>query len=275
MPPNTLVIRSLADRYRACLADGTFRSALVASVAFTASVIANFYAGLYATLLASNPVTDIILSSVGPFDLGAIFVYGTFALIGFAALVLAWRPERIPLALYSLALFYLVRAVFVSLTHIGSVPIPQTENFGLLVTTFFFGGDRFFSGHTGAPFLMALIFWNDRPLRAIFLAISVFFGAVVLLGHLHYSIDVAAAFFIAYGIFRIVERRFEARQARSDAHRKAPESCRKAYSFVILSIGGRKSLPFKMISPLAFEGRSESNVNATNTSDSLLKDGMS
>jgi hypothetical protein len=31
------------------------------------------------------------------------------------------------------------------------------------------------------------------------------FGVVVLLGHLHYSIDVLSAFFISYGIYRIAE----------------------------------------------------------------------
>jgi len=36
-----------------------------------------------------------------------------------------------------------------------------------------------------------------------FIAASIFFGVVVLLGHLHYSIDVLAAFFITYSIYRL------------------------------------------------------------------------
>ena len=63
--------------------------------------------------------------------------------------------------------------------------------------------DLFFSGHTGIPFLMALMFWNYKPLRYTFLCFSLFFAVVVLLGHLHYSIDVLAAFFITYAIFDI------------------------------------------------------------------------
>ncbi|UVK57536.1 sphingomyelin synthase family protein (plasmid) [Mesorhizobium sp. AR02] len=66
--------------------------------------------------------------------------------------------------------------------------------------SFTFGGDLFFSGHTGAPFLLALMFWKDSRLRFAFLAAAVLFGAAVLLGHLHYSIDVFAAFFISYGV---------------------------------------------------------------------------
>ena len=57
--------------------------------------------------------------------------------------------------------------------------------------------------------IMALIFWRDRVLRGIFLASSVVFGTVVLLAHPQYTIDVAAAFFIAHSVFRIVGRYFD------------------------------------------------------------------
>ena len=56
---------------------------------------------------------------------------------------------------------------------------------------------------------MALVFWRHPYLRWIFLTASVIFGASVLLGHQHYSIDVFAAFFIAYGIYHIALKLFE------------------------------------------------------------------
>ena len=65
------------------------------------------------------------------------------------------------------------------------------------------GDDLFFSGHTGFPFLMSLLFWKEKPLRFIFLALTLLFGGAALLGHLHYSIDVFSALFITYGIFNI------------------------------------------------------------------------
>jgi len=40
------------------------------------------------------------------------------------------------------------------------------------------------------------------------LAASLIFGAAVLFGHLHYSIDVFAAFFITYAIFHIAQKFF-------------------------------------------------------------------
>jgi membrane-associated phospholipid phosphatase len=70
------------------------------------------------------------------------------------------------------------------------------------------GNDFFFSGHTGMPFLIALIFWKEKWVRSISIAVSLLFGALVLLGHLHYSIDVFGAFFITYTIFHICQKFF-------------------------------------------------------------------
>jgi hypothetical protein len=89
------------------------------------------------------------------------------------------------------------------MTHVGNFSTQAASTFGPAITRSFFGSDFFFSGHAGAPFLMALIFWDAPLLRYIFLAWSVFFSVIVLLGHLHYTIDVAAAYFITYGIYHI------------------------------------------------------------------------
>ena len=72
-----------------------------------------------------------------------------------------------------------------------------------------FGSDLFFSGHTGLPFLLALIWWRELPFRLVFLSFSFFFAIVVLLGHMHYSIDVLGAFFITYTIFHLLEKFFK------------------------------------------------------------------
>ena len=76
------------------------------------------------------------------------------------------------------------------------------------ITLFTFQGNFFYSGHTAFPFLLALIFWDNKYLRYLFLFLTVFFGASVLLAHVHYSIDVFAAPFIVYGMFIITTRLF-------------------------------------------------------------------
>ena len=97
-----------------------------------------------------------------------------------------------PFALKAVALFLLVRAVFVALTHMAPSPIdPQKPS--PFFNSIFYGSDLFFSGHTGLPFLAALAFWHIPQWRMFYLALTAFFGSVVLLGHYHYSIDVLAA----------------------------------------------------------------------------------
>jgi len=170
------------------------------------SIVTNFYAGIYATEMASAPVTDIVLSNIRLYDVDAIFIYGPLVLWFFVTILCLRDPKRIPFILKNIALFVLIRSVFIVLTHVG--PFPDQASFDYtseMIKNFTFGGDLFFSAHTGLPFLMALVFWNNIRLRVLFIATSVMFGIVVLAAHLHYSIDVLSAFFITYTIFHIAE----------------------------------------------------------------------
>jgi hypothetical protein len=106
--------------------------------------------------------------------------------------------------------FVLIRSVFITLTHIGAFPDHAQIDYSLnIVKLFTRGGDLFFSSHVGLPFLLALVFWKNELIRALFIIASVFFAFVVLLAHLHYSIDVASAFFITYTIFHIARTFFK------------------------------------------------------------------
>jgi hypothetical protein len=189
--------------YRSLFANRAYVRSLSQGAAFlAASLIAIFAAVSFATTNASNYVADLVLSNVGPYNMRFAFVYGTFVVFVITAGLLAWRPNRLPFALKAMALFLVVRAVFVSLTHIAPSPIDPQKPAPFL-NAIFFGSDQFFSGHTGTPFLIALCFWHMPPWRYFYLGVTVFFGAVVLLGHYHYSIDVLAALFITHGIFQI------------------------------------------------------------------------
>jgi hypothetical protein len=199
----------IIQRYRVHCSERSFWvSSGFALLAFFLALGINDYATGYATERASNTVTDLILSNTPVFDVSAYFVYGAALLIVFILFVLLLNPNQIPFTLYSLAIFYVTRGVFISLTHLGPfpyhTPVEFSTNLGQFLSRIFFGGgDLFFSAHTGAPFLMALIFWRQPLLRYIFLWWSAFFAVVVLLGHIHYSIDVASAFFISFGIYHL------------------------------------------------------------------------
>lgn len=177
------------------------------------SLVVQFFTSSYVTRSISESVTDIILSNTRVYDVGGIFVWGAIVLIIISLFVTLKQPNYMPFTMKSLALFTLIRSVFVSLTHISPFPthalIDSTFFNSSLFSGIFTGNDLFFSGHTGVPFLLALIFWDNKILRFVFLSFSVLFAVVVLLGHLHYSIDVLSAYFITFSIFYICKFLFK------------------------------------------------------------------
>lgn len=202
-------MQKIIDDYKIHFREKRFVFSLILSFTmFFVSLIVNFYAGMYATNKASNSVTDIVLSNIRTFDVDGLFVYGGFVLFLIIVLFSFFNPKKIPFTIKSISLFIIIRSVFISLTHIGPFPTQALVPSANLISYVSFTGDLFFSGHTGLPFLMALIYWENKWIRIFFLSCSVFFGIVVLLGHLHYSIDVLSAFFITYTIFHISETFF-------------------------------------------------------------------
>ncbi|MCX6712529.1 MAG: phosphatase PAP2-related protein [Candidatus Vogelbacteria bacterium] len=185
------------------------RSFLVAIALFAVSLALNYFTSAYATSRAGAPVGDIILDNIPVFDLDFVFAYGPVLFWLVMAGVLFCEPKKIPFVIKSIALFVVVRSIFVTLSHLGvspaDLPVDFNSNF---IKRLSYGGDLFFSGHTGMPFLMALIFWQNKRLRIFCLVSSVFFGAVVLAVHMHYSIDVLSAFFITYTIYHLAETFF-------------------------------------------------------------------
>ncbi len=203
-------MKSFVSMYRKYFTDKGFIVACFSGIGLLSfSIVANFYAGMYATEKASNAVTDIVLSNVHVFKVENIFVYGTILFWYFVTYVCLTCPQRIPLVLKSIALFVCIRSVFISLTHLGPFPDEIILDPGSILNNFVFGADQFFSGHTGLPFLLSLIFWDYFYLRLFFIFSAIVFGIIVLLGHLHYSIDVLAAFFITYSIYHIAIRFFK------------------------------------------------------------------
>ncbi len=199
-------MKNWAIKSKTLFKDKNFIFSFILSLALLLGVfVVNYYAGTYATERASNSVTDIVLSNTRAYDVDAIFIYGPLIFWAFVAIFLFLEPKRIPFTFKTIALFVVIRSIFISLTHLGPFPVHAVIENGKIFEKISFGADLFFSGHTGLPFLMALVFWYDKYLRWIFTGTAIFFGVIVLLGHLHYSIDVLSAFFITYAIFHMAE----------------------------------------------------------------------
>lgn len=198
-------MKELSRVYKTLFSDRQFVWSLIFGfLLLFLSLLTNYEAGTFATEHASQPVTDLVLDHIPVFDVDTIFIYGPFFIWIIVSVIGLRSPQKIPFILKSIALFVFIRSGFITLTHIG--PFPDqiiVGNPGDLIRKFTFGGDLFFSAHTGLPFLMALVFSYNKELRAFFILCAVYFGVIVLMAHLHYTIDVMSAFFITYTIYHI------------------------------------------------------------------------
>jgi hypothetical protein len=174
-----------------------------------------YFARIYTSDYLDNVVPDLILDHVPVIDVSYIFFQGAFLLIVSLAAILIWEPRYIPFALEASALFAFARSFFMVMTHLSA---PATEYYKYVehehhvtnvVFTLSSGNDLFFSGHAGFPFLLALVFWQRRYIRWFYLCCSFIGSVAVLLGHLHYSIDVFSAYFIAFGVYEISKYLFK------------------------------------------------------------------
>ena len=194
----------------------TWRWSLITALVLLAlAYVAEHFANLYELEYSLRPTTtyvgDLVLDNLPVVNLNVIIIEGALLSIVFGVMFVLLQPRYVLFSLKALAILIVVRALFVSLTHVGIYPGNVDPGLGIfdgLYTYLNFQTGFFFSGHTALPVLMALIFWERPYPRLIFLALAIVFGVAVLLAHIHYSIDVFAAPFMAYGIFEIAKRLF-------------------------------------------------------------------
>jgi hypothetical protein len=147
---------------------------------------------------------DPILALFAPRDVTWIIftlIYGG-VLLGIISLVA--HPRKLLLALRAYTILVLVRMVVMYL-----VPLAPPEGMIALVDPFasastgaVLARDLFFSGHT-ATFCILFLTAQHSRIRALFLICAIATGSLLLVQHVHYSIDVVAAPFFAYACYRI------------------------------------------------------------------------
>lgn len=191
--------------------DKTIRHHVLLSVALLIiSLFLSYFSRSYAGNYLNNVIPDLLLEHLPVVNVGYVFFQGAFLFLLMLVGTLVWEPKHIPFVLESSALFFSVRSFFVTMTHLSAPAIEYYTHIGSNATyTISSGNDLFFSGHAGFPFLLALIFWHYKPFRYLFLLSSLVGSTAVLLGHLHYSIDVFSSYFIAFGVFKASEYFFK------------------------------------------------------------------
>jgi len=136
----------------------------------------------------------------------------TFALIWFTAGLTIFRCYQHPqLAIkFIWGFFFLCVARIIT---ISVVPLNPPANLIPLMDPLsnkFYGGiyitkDLFFSGHTSTQFLMFLCLTKKTDKTIAFIS-SILVGILVLVQHVHYTMDVVAAFPLTYIVYRLAKK---------------------------------------------------------------------
>jgi membrane-associated phospholipid phosphatase len=180
----------------------TLQDMLIGLFLFLFGSFVSYFAYAYIATTNGPVARDIFLDNLPTLYVAPWFFFSIFFMGAIAIILSLLNPRRAPFVLICTGLFFAVRAFFLVLTHLSP---PNIEYYHGMST----GADLFFSGHVGYAFLLALIFWRNKFFRILFIALSVVMAALVLFGHLHYSIDVFASYFIVYVIFVIAKKIFK------------------------------------------------------------------
>ncbi len=177
---------------------------VVLSLAWIATGLAFDYAcGMYVHTMPGVKVPDLLLDLFPPIDLSFLFIYGYVSLIaGMFVYPLVFRLRMLHVVAFQFSLLLIVRSVFMIFTHLETPAGAISVNYPWFFRSLYFENDMFFSGHTAMTFLGFYMFRRSW-LRYVFLVGSIVMAIVVLAMHVHYSIDVLAAFFMTYGSYRI------------------------------------------------------------------------
>ena len=174
------------------------------SLAFVMTgLVFDYVCGMYVHTMKGVKVPDLILDLFNPIDLSFLFIYGYVSLIaGMFIYPIVFRVRLLHVVAIQFSLLLIIRSLFMIFTHLETPAGAVSVNYPWFFRGLYFENDMFFSGHTAMTFLGFYLFRRSW-VRYVFLVGSIVMAIVVLAMHVHYSIDVLAAFFMTYGSYRI------------------------------------------------------------------------
>jgi hypothetical protein len=197
---------SLTNEWKAAWSDAAFRIQTVITLVLLTSTLVLF--SHFLEWIEGRPgivLNDPVLKAVPPHDFTwpiFMLIYGSLVV---GLMTLSLRPRRLMLAFQSYIIMMGVRVVAMYLTPLdppnGIIPLadPFVQFFGQgTVPT----KDLFFSGHTSTLLILAFTATRNR-LGALFVLSAILVAVLVVWQHVHYSVDVLVAPFVAYGSYRV------------------------------------------------------------------------
>jgi len=199
----------IGERLREGLYDWTgevlaYKRLIALSLAFVGvGLVFDYVCGMYVHTMKGVKVPDLLLDLFPPVDLSFLFIYGYVSLIvGMFIYPILFRVRMLHVVAIQFSLLLTIRSLFMIFTHLETPAGAITVNYPWFFRGLYFENDMFFSGHTAMTFLGFYVF-RRYWVRYLFLVGSIVMGIVVLAMHVHYSVDVLAAFFMTYGSYRM------------------------------------------------------------------------
>ena len=151
-------------------------------------------------------LSDPVLAAFHPVNFTWVIFLTIYGSLIAAVVMLIRDPERL---LFTLQVYTLM--VIVRIAAMYAVPLNPPLNTIPLADPFvqYFGSgavltkDLFFSGHTATLFILFLTA-SSKKVKYFFLAGTIAAAVLLLLQHVHYTVDVLSAPFFTYGCYRIV-----------------------------------------------------------------------
>lgn len=197
---------SLKKNWSLAFASDAYRKHLYIAMG-SISIILAFFPWFFQTIEARNGIllNDWLLNQIPACNVS----FPIFICIWASAILIIIRAIQNP----KILLTFLTSYVFLCFLRIVSISlIPLNAPVGLIalvdpLSNAFYGAkfitkDLFFSGHTSTVFLMGLCLINKKEKIIVFVSTAVV-SVLLLIQHVHYTIDIVAAPIFAYFIWRL------------------------------------------------------------------------
>lgn len=206
MKDQQAINRATAIAWRKAWANRKFRiKIIIGSIVFLGILLSFPYFFAIIELREGMVLNDPLLKLIPAVDVSALTFIFIWSVILFFLFRCIQDPAFFVLGFTSLILLFLSRMITISLFPLnppeGLIPLIDP------VSNLFYGGphvfmtkDLFYSGHTSTQFMIFLCFSKKRD-KGIALFSSIVVGMLVLIQHVHYSIDVIAAFVLTYFVY--------------------------------------------------------------------------
>ncbi len=171
-------------------------------------IFSNYLGGAYLDKYYPNPVRpdDLVVDNVDQMDIFVKVgeVMGWIQLMWVTVSLTKQNFKDVPKYLILAGIFYIFRGITITLNPLATMQDPVANGSNPLFAELFYKG-MFFSGHTGAAFLLFFLGWknDNKRMRTVKFITASTVGVSVLLSHSHYSIDVVGGILAAYAVSNI------------------------------------------------------------------------